>query len=58
MRGVIHVWTAPVEQEVLTAFCDGQGHSCVRPIARGARPLAMMVSVDRSLIKLARFNAR
>jgi hypothetical protein len=39
---VIHVWTAPYEQGISTAFRRlGQVHSCVRPVARGASPLAM-----------------
>ena len=53
---VIHVWTAPVGQELFDSVLrNGSGHSCVRPVARGLRPLAMMVSVDRVLIKLPRF---
>ena len=54
-----HVWTAPVEQgRSEGTLLIGQVHSCVRPVARGARPLAMMVSVDQVLIKLARYDAR
>jgi hypothetical protein len=59
LRFVIHVWTAPVGQEFFTAFCRaGQVHSCVRPVACGLRPLAMMASVDQVLIKLPRCDAR
>jgi len=39
----------------LTAFCGTVRFQCVRPVACGLRPLAMMVSMDRVLIKLARF---
>jgi hypothetical protein len=57
---LIHVWTAPVEQEIFDGALTNQvrfvhvsGLCCC-----GARPLAMMVSVDRVLIKMARFDAR
>jgi len=59
-RGVIHVWTAPVEQE----DSDNGNTEAVRFIhvfglfLCGLRPLAMMVSVDRALIKLPRCDAR
>lgn len=57
---VIHVWTAPVEQE----DSDNGNTEAVRFIhvfglfLCGLRPLAMMVSVDRALIKLPRCDAR
>ncbi|AZO12769.1 MULTISPECIES: hypothetical protein [unclassified Mesorhizobium] len=60
MQGVIHVWTAPVEQE----DSDNGNTEAVRFIhvfglfLCGLRPLAMMVSVDRALIKLPRCDAR
>ncbi len=56
---MIHVWTAPVEQED-----SDNGNTSVRFIhvfglfLCGLRPLAMMVSVDRALIKLPRCDAR
>jgi hypothetical protein len=59
-KNTIHVWTAPVEQEIFDGALTNQvrfvhvsGLCCC-----GARPLAMMVSVDRVLIKMARFDAR
>jgi hypothetical protein len=57
---VIHVWTAPVEQE----DSDDGNTEAVRFIhvfglfLCGLRPLAMMVSVDRALNKLPRCDAR
>jgi len=57
---VIHVWTAPVEQE----DSDNGNTEAVRFIhvfglfLCGLRPLAMMVSVDRALIMLPRCDAR
>ncbi|PBB98902.1 hypothetical protein [Mesorhizobium sp. WSM3862] len=57
---VIHVWTAPVEQE----DSDNGNIEAVRFIhvfglfLCGLWPLAMMVSVDRALIKLPRCDAR
>jgi hypothetical protein len=53
---VIHAWTAPVGQEFFDSVLrNGSGFPCVRPVACGLRPLAMMVSMDRVLIKLPRF---
>jgi hypothetical protein len=48
----------PLGKVILTALWrSGQVHSCVRPVARGTGPLAMMVSVDWVLIKLPRYEA-
>src|SRR6266849_3002121 len=45
----------PLGKSFLTAFYGTVRFPCVRPVACGLRPLAMMVSMDRVLIKLARF---
>ena len=56
---MIHVWTAPDRQESCECvLLMGQVHSCVRPLALRPGPLAMMVFVDRVLIKLPCFEAR
>ena len=56
---LIHVWTAPDRQESCECvLLMGQVHSCVRPLALRPGPLAMMVFVDRVLIKLPCFEAR
>jgi len=52
---MIHVWTAPVEQEICHVVLDLVRFIHVSGLfARREGPLAMMVSVDRILIKLPR----